>query len=170
MTQQPDIPMLRKVLAQIDAVRFEPMPVRDEDTGQVTRVLFWEQTSWRESVRAARLRAHGYDHNHACGTSMCFAGWTAELDDEAEWSSAYPNSDAVLVSDSRRFEGTHYEHVETWARDRLGLTDAQANVLFSAANDYDALVRIVDALESGETYIIDEDAASYENPWNEPAS
>lgn len=84
---------------------------------------YWDQTTW-------------YDPDRSCGTAMCFAGWTVHLSDR--WSFVHDGVD-VWAEDSDGYSYT----VAGAARRELGLTGAQASILFDGNNTLDDLIRLV---------------------------
>lgn len=123
----------------------------------------WYQGLWRSA-------ASDLDDN-ACGTAMCFAGWTpialnrkyvsdlpgrgfssiiiAEDDVKPLVHKEDENGYRVCDSDSFVFElaRTGDEvHVSDWARAQLGLNDLQSDRLFASYNDLDNLRGIVSEL------------------------
>lgn len=116
---KPDADMLRTVLAKIEEVA---------EQGPDNLGRFWDQGHYRRTTE--------------CGTAMCFAGWTGELDPAVTWGD-YEVLAAVTLPDGR-------EHtVGFWAQHRLGLTHGQAGALFDCENELSDLRQLVQALIDG---------------------
>lgn len=139
-TNQPviDVALLRKTLEHIEAHQNE-----------------WYQGSWRIPRTTS-----------SCGTAMCFAGWATEIMDgewisrtgeyvianeaDREWVAGLENGGCDVFGDSmirERPNGRGEIHCSYRARRLLGLSQKQANDLFSGRNDLDDLREIVDRLE-----------------------
>lgn len=106
-----DVPLLRKAVEWVEAEAQKEW--RDRE---------WIQGSWfmvRESDT-------GF-----CGTACCVAGWVA-MQDESVTMEVGPYGEPT---DRVTTSGGHTMHVAEYARDRLGLEEWEADVLFSGAND-----------------------------------
>lgn len=138
-----NVPLLRKTMEYIDEHPLE-----------------WRQDNWMTPLsphlaqiaacysKADLAREFGVTHQELeqlqetgnwCGSACCFAGWAVELTPEAK----------PLVAD---FHLTGFEYDgEDWdiadlAKDLLGLSDSEANVLFCETNTRENLHEIVDRL------------------------
>lgn len=80
---------------------------------------------------------------NSCGTSFCFAGHVA-LHEGFPAPPINTNDSWTRIVDDPEIE--YPEHVEDFARDRLGLTYRQANALFAENNSMEDLERMVSAL------------------------
>lgn len=94
-------------------------------------VGLWDQESWFRETE--------------CGTAGCFAGWRFMLDG-GEKASRQPGIGGGF---GRLPRVLPLISVPDWARARLGLTDEEADELFSPMNKLSELKRIVDDLCDG---------------------
>lgn len=92
-----------------------------------SRPDLWDQGVWVRPLRTTGDAEPEPGADWTCGTAACLAGWAAL------------HADAGLVPDRRyvtalRAPDGELVDVETFARERLGLTYLQGNVLFAAGN------------------------------------
>lgn len=98
----------------------------------------WDQSVWHTNVLA--------EDGTRCGTAYCFAGWTVELSDRAQWIDPTDLMVVVELEDATKpLETT----VPVAARRLLGLTTEQANLLFDADNTLDQVAGHVAAIKAG---------------------
>lgn len=112
MTQQINIPLLRKMVEWVEAEDALPKNVRT-----------WLQGSW---MVHEDLRVGLYDHTPHCGTSFCAAGFIAQLVD--------PRFAADEVARNAGWLINGREHASEVAQEALGLTDEQAETMWHAGN------------------------------------
>jgi hypothetical protein len=157
---QPDFEMLDKVMAQVKAVAEEPYFDHERQSW-----MTWDQGNWRISGRYALDKMSVFERGddtaieaEACGTAMCMAGWTAELDPSVRWLETklpgIPDDIPTTATISCEYvvkEDGSYEHIEPWAQQRLGLTDGQTQLLFHAGNSLCDLESYVARLKEGDT-------------------
>lgn len=117
---------------------------------QAAQADVWKQGTWI---------AFGPEHTGSlewqgetfCGTAGCFAGWRAILDgakprvavDGYQTNLSHPYLDFVVFPDGSR---VRVGDIGVWARKRFGITDDQAEELFSGRNKMEDLERIVDEI------------------------
>ncbi|WP_054812215.1 hypothetical protein [Nocardia arizonensis] len=148
----PDIRFATRVLATI-----ADLPNHPRHPG-----LSWDQGIYR------RVEVHEIVHADTgapvCATALCFAGWVVELDPEVDW--AY---DTMTLRTRHLAEDTvnppvrldwdlttavdlatgHRLYAHEYARRRLGLSDIQAETLFSSTNTLDDLAEIIARISGG---------------------
>lgn len=109
----------------------------------------WYQGDW---VRPSRLiwkeTADGSVRAGMCGTSMCFAGWVVYLDGYTEYD--HGTAVSAMVNPTTGL-GVRYSRIRDYAKDRLGLTESQADDLFDADNDLEDLVTEIGFIKEGTT-------------------
>jgi hypothetical protein len=138
----------------------------------------WDQGMWRGLIDPKARKKVMEDPNAtpACGTAMCFAGWAVSLDrgrwavsdktlfdltvnyeENGEWDPRLAYEDKLIARKSEieagltdMDNGKHYISVEQRARNVLGLTQREANVLFSGDNNLSDLNALVKKLKKGE--------------------
>lgn len=135
---KPDIAKLRAVYDTIAAV--EAARLAKEAAGE--KVLRqWDQRLWGIQVDAP---IGGYE---SCGAAFCLAGWTAKLDGcEMEWRSDTTGKVKMLESVRPVGSGRRWA-VWEYAAESLGITEAQADELFSATNNLATIKAMIDALD-----------------------
>lgn len=89
----------------------------------------WRQDSYRSFV----------DEESACATAFCFAGHTAVM----TGAQVSPYGVGWWLAEDGTLDHHATTHVSDWARDRLGLTDDEANKLFAPFNDLGDLRTLV---------------------------
>lgn len=106
----------------------------------------WEQGDWYVWVGSDGHLVRGYggitvEEVNSCGTAMCFAG-------HAAIKSGFPPAPAPEVGKTTLspWKNEHGVEVMDYARDRLGLTRGQSDVLFDATNTLEDLRTLVEAI------------------------
>jgi hypothetical protein len=139
----PNLPLLRKVLAQIDA---EPWT--------------WEQRTWAVLWRTpagANLRQARADQNQipeTCGTAFCIAGHTALMEG---WSPIWcgVNEDFDFMPGRARTNWVKYDgdgrevdrrYIASIAGEALGLTEGERIALFDEFNSRSRIQQIAEAI------------------------
>lgn len=139
-TPQERLRLVLHTIEQIEAQRLELLKLHEGDS-KVARP--WNQGTWGLKVDVPQINVPGLEE---CGTSFCFAGWTAKLDGcDMQWLDRDVRGVASL--ENVRAPGTQeWQAVWRYARDALGLTERQSDVLFDATNSLDDLRLLVNAL------------------------
>lgn len=114
-----------------------------------------EGTTWNQGYWFRQQEVYQGNEKSVCGTAMCFAGWKVFLDGYTKLAQD-PLADTDFVrtfSDYRMVNPNTGKYVTYWgtreyARDRLGLSDEQADLLFDEDNDLEDLENIVLSIES----------------------
>lgn len=87
--------------------------VREQDA------LPWWDSAWAQGEWAADVSGE-----RSCGTAYCVAGYIASMHGTVRTD----GSSAVVTEDG------NWAHIPTYAREKLGITERESNVLFHAAN------------------------------------
>lgn len=108
----------------------------------------WRQDSWYAWVNEAGQIEYGVisldmEEVNSCGSAFCFAGHAALKSGFP----APPRENHRQWTKAEEVDGyTQNVHVDEFAREKLGLTWEQAEVLFSGDNTLEDLEKIVDAI------------------------
>lgn len=98
-----------------------------------------DQGNWHVSLDS-ETPVHADDGQHPeCGTTLCFAGWTAFL---------YAPEGARLRMDTLVLADGSVLDIEAFAVDQLGITADQGLALFYTAQNADEIDAAIDALEA----------------------
>lgn len=125
----PNLDLLNKVLDKIEHIEaFKEQGLDLEED--------WDQGSWA-------IQRFDEDEN-VCGTAMCFAGHAVV---EAGHKLVWKPIETRPVTECRVDDG---RDIETAARELLGLSSTQSNMLFSGSNQLKDLRRFVGQLNAGE--------------------
>lgn len=105
----------------------------------------WFFTEWmetREEIEKAHADAR---ENNWCGTTACFAGWTSLLagDRMLSWEERRNATDRFFSTEIRSADTGRVRSVRERARDLLGLTESQADLLFDGGNSRNELKRLI---------------------------
>lgn len=103
-----NVPLLRKAVEWVEEQNALPLTTRQ-----------WDQTSW---VTPEQIRIVDDNLAAGCGTAYCVAGWLA-----AQQHPELMHSSCAIVGDMKL-------HSSDVARELLGITDDQADVLFASTN------------------------------------
>lgn len=141
-TTRPNIEKLRAVydtIAALEAERLERIAAGEKPPRR------WNQAVWGTLAEVDP----SHSEPESCGTSFCFAGWTAKLDDcEMDWTRAGESVSRAAL-ESVRPPGTEaWVMVWDYATGALGLTEDQAGELFGASNSLAQIKIMIDAMEA----------------------
>jgi hypothetical protein len=106
-----------KVVKEVDRLRKNPR-------SRKFKGLFWDQRDWIQPVDK-----NGTPTEEACGTAMCFAGWTMYLEGYTE-----PVVGGTELKNPETGEIVDSALISSDAAEVLELTQWQADVLFEAGN------------------------------------
>lgn len=134
----PDIAELKRILEIIEDDKKKP-------TG-----TSWDQGYWFRSFERWDI-LNQEDVNTTCGTAMCFAGWKVYLDGHTKFVPA-ARDEYGDYHDSRMVNPTTgkavtYAEARDYAMKALGLTEEQADLLFSEDNELYDLERVIRNIE-----------------------
>ena len=111
-------------------------------------------THIKDNPRMWRQATYFTDRDvHDCGTTACFAGWAVQFYAEQEgWK---PREELFVATTARYYfkDGQPPEdasHVAEVAAEILGITDADADILFGGSNDMEQLETMVKNLLNNE--------------------
>jgi len=120
-----NVPLLRK------AVEWVEEQVELDGWGQ------WDQSAW---LVTEDFRIHELDHEPGCGTAYCVAGYVGQLVNPAYLEDAWGGT--VVGAPGAR-------HVSDVAREALGLTPMQADMLFESTNGVDRIRELAEGFAGG---------------------
>lgn len=161
---QPNLPMLRKGLEWVE------WSDERKKAGDVLSV-YWDQGTWRavhpkwswaDEARSSEVLSYA---EKDCKTSMCFAGFTADAAG-VQWQDPQTGDDSVVplteklvgdypevvaslkrqaINGERDAQGERTQHVtiSDFAREVLGLSDAEAGYLFAGNNKVPDIRRVI---------------------------